>query len=259
MGGFKFVESAHIKDVLAHMRVMANVYDRISWYRILLLIEKIGPKSAQKIFDAIIKENSGYTGLLSAKIEHIKGLDRLMQLISTLDAHPMTISEMGKTIVDYYLPILKESYDDHPRRARDLEHLTEIMGRYKNLSQFLTDMALEPPNMSFENSLYDGGSAPDRLILSTIHSAKGLEWHTVFVIWALDGRFPSVHSLHKEEELEEELRLMYVAATRAKEKLFFTYPGNVYDRSTGLILNRPSRYLDGIADDILEKQFEYRY
>ena len=259
MGGFKFVESAHIKDVLAHMRVIANVYDRISWYRILLLIEKIGPKSAQKIYEAIIKEKSGYTGLLSAKTEHIKGLDRLMKLISTLDTHPMSIAEMGKTIIDYYLPILKESYDDHPRRARDLEHLTEIMDRYESLGQFLTDMALEPPNISFENSLYDGASATDRLILSTIHSAKGLEWHTVFVIWALDGRFPSVHTLHKEEELEEELRLMYVAATRAQEKLFFTYPGDVYDRSTGLILNCPSRYLDGIADDILEKQFEYRY
>jgi DNA helicase-2/ATP-dependent DNA helicase PcrA len=259
MGGFKFVESAHIKDILAHMRVIANVYDRISWYRILLLIEKIGPKSAGKIFEAIIKEKSGYTGLLSAKIERIKGLDRLMKLIATLDTHPMTISEMGKTIIDYYLPILKETYDDHPRRARDLEHLTEIMERYKNLDHFLTDMALEPPNISFENSLYDGASALDRLILSTIHSAKGLEWHTVLVIWTLDGRFPSVHTLHKEEELEEELRLMYVAATRAKEMLFFIYPGNVYDRSTGLVLNRPSRYLDGIADDILEKQFEYRY
>ena len=258
MGGFKFVESAHIKDVLAHMRVMANVYDRISWYRILLLIEKIGPKSAQKIFETIIKEKSGYTGLLSAGIDRIKGLDRLMDLFSTLDAHPMSIAEIGKTIIDYYLPILKETYDDHPRRARDLEHLTEIMDRYKSLDQFLTDMALEPPNVSFENSLYNSDSTPDRLILSTIHSAKGLEWHTVFVIWALDGRFPSVHILHKEEELEEELRLMYVAATRAKEKLFFTYPGNVYDRSTGLILNRPSRYLDGITDDILEKKYEYR-
>ena len=258
MGGFKFVESAHIKDVLAHMRVMANVYDRISWYRILLLIEKIGPKSAQKIFETIIKEKSGYTGLLSAGIDRIKGLDRLMDLFSTLDAHPMSIAEIGKTIIDYYLPILKETYDDHPRRTRDLEHLTEIMDRYKSLDQFLTDMALEPPNISFENSLYDSDSTPDRLILSTIHSAKGLEWHTVFVIWALDGRFPSVHILHKEEELEEELRLMYVAATRAKEKLFFTYPGNVYDRSTGLILNRPSRYLDGITDDILEKKYEYR-
>jgi DNA helicase-2/ATP-dependent DNA helicase PcrA len=259
MGGFKFIESAHIKDVLAHLRVMANVYDRISWYRILLLIEKIGPKSAGRIFEAIIKEKSGHTGLLSAKIGPIKGLERLMKLFSYLDARPMTVAEMGQTIMDYYLPLLRETYDDHPRRARDLEHLIEIMGRYKSLNQFLSDMALEPPTVSFENSLYDGASGTDRLILSTIHSAKGLEWHTVFVIWALDGRFPSVQTLHKEEELEEELRLMYVAATRAKEKLFFTYPGNVYDRNTGLMLNRPSRYLEGIADDILEKQFEYRY
>jgi len=258
MGGFKFVESAHIKDVLAHMRVLANAYDRISWYRVLLLIEKVGPKGAQKIFEAIIKEKSGYTGILSAKIGRIKGLERLMQLIATLDAHPMTVAQMGKTIIDYYLPTLKELYDDHPRRARDLEHLIEIMDRYQSLNRFLTDMALEPPNISFEDSFYDGASVSDRLVLSTVHSAKGLEWHTVFVIWALDGRFPSVHTLHKEEELEEELRLMYVAATRAKEKLFFTYPGNVYDRSTGLILSRPSRYLDGISDDILEKQFEYR-
>ena len=258
MGGFKFVESAHIKDVLAHMRVIANAYDRISWYRILLLIEKVGPKTAQRIFEATLNEKSGYSGLLSAKIGRVKGIERLKQLISTLDTHPMSISEMGETIIDYYLPILKNNYDDHPRRAKDLEHLVEIMVRYKSLDQFLTDMALEPPNTSFENSLYADVSNSDRLVLSTIHSAKGLEWHTVFVIWTLDGRFPSVHSLHKEAELEEELRLMYVAATRAKENLFFTYPSNVYDRSTGLILNRPSRYLDNIPDDILEKQFEYR-
>ena len=258
MGGFKFVESAHIKDVLAHMRVVTNPYDRISWYRILMLIEKIGPKTAQKIYEAALNEQSGYTGLLSAKLERIKGLDRLKNLIAALDIQPMSVSQMGETIVDYYMPILKNNYDDHPRRAKDLEHLIEIMDRYRNLNQFLTDMALEPPNTSYENSLYDGASQADRLILSTIHSAKGLEWHTVFVIWTLDGRFPSVHSLLKEEELEEELRLMYVAATRAKENLFFTYPGNVYDRSTGLVLNRPSRYLDHIPDDVLEKHFEYR-
>jgi DNA helicase-2/ATP-dependent DNA helicase PcrA len=260
MGGFKFIESAHIKDVLAHLRVIANAYDRISWYRILLLIDKVGPKTARRIFEATLNEQSGYTGLLSAKIGRIKGLERLKQLISTLDTHPMSISEMGETIIDYYLPILKNRYDDHPRRTKDLEHLVEIMVRYKSLDSFLTDMALEPPNTSYENSLYTGSgdSNSDRLVLSTIHSAKGLEWHSVFVIWALDGRFPSVHSLHKEEELEEELRLMYVAATRAKDNLFFTYPGNVYDRSTGLVLSRPSRYLDNMPDDILEKQFEYR-
>ncbi len=257
MGGFKFVESAHIKDVLAHMRVMANAYDRISWYRILLLIEKVGPKTAQKIFEATLAEKSGYTGLLSAKGVRVKGLERLKKLIATLDTHPMSVSEMGETIIDYYLPILKNRYDDHPRRAKDLEHLVEIMQRYRNLDEFLTDMALEPPTISFDNTLYADTPGSDRLILSTIHSAKGLEWNTVFVIWTLDGRFPSVHSLHKEAEIEEELRLMYVAATRAKEKLFFTYPSNIYDRSTGLILNRPSRFIDDIPDDILEKEFEY--
>ncbi|MBT8331020.1 MAG: ATP-dependent helicase [Deltaproteobacteria bacterium] len=258
MGGFKFVESAHIKDVLAHMRVMANVYDRISWYRILLLLEKVGPKTAQKIFEAILAEKSGYTGLLSAEVAGSKALERLKMLFATLDTKPETVGEMGQTIVDYYLPILKSRFDDHPRRAKDLEHLVDIMERYQSLDAFLTDMALEPPTASFENSLYTDGSSSDRLTLSTIHSAKGLEWRTVFVIWTLDGRFPSVHSLHKEDELEEELRLMYVAATRAKENLFFTYPGNVWDRSTGLVLNQPSRFLDNMPDDILDKEYEYR-
>lgn len=258
MGGFKFVESAHIKDVLAHLRVIANVHDRISWYRILLLIEKVGPKTAQKIYEATLAEKSGYTGFLSAEVARSKGIERLKKLIATLDTQPKTVCEMGETIIDYYMPILKSRYDDYPRRAKDLEHLVEIMERYRSLGSFLSDMALEPPTTSFENTLYANKPGSDRLTLSTIHSAKGLEWNTVFVIWTLDGRFPSVHSLHKEAELEEELRLMYVAATRAKENLFFTYPSNVYDRSTGLILNRPSRFLDDIPDDILEKEYEYR-
>ncbi|MGD8303526.1 MAG: 3'-5' exonuclease, partial [Desulfobacterales bacterium] len=182
----------------------------------------------------------------------------LKKLFAALDTKLMTVGEMGQTIVEYYLPILKKRFDDHPRRARDLEHLVDIMERYKSLDAFLTDMALEPPTASFENSLYAEAVDSDRLTLSTIHSAKGLEWNTVFVIWTLDGRFPSVHSLHKEDELEEELRLMYVAATRAKENLFFTYPSNVWDRSTGLVLNQPSRFLDNIPQDILEKEYEYR-
>jgi DNA helicase-2/ATP-dependent DNA helicase PcrA len=257
VGGFKFVESAHIKDVLAHLRVIANGVDRISWYRILLLIEKIGPKSAQQIYEAVLKEKAGYTGLLTVKLtlRGIKGLDRLKALFVQMDTHPMSVAEMGEAIVKYYLPILEQNYDDHPKRARDLEHLAAIMERYDNLEQFLTDMALEPPNTSMEDSLFDESAPEDRLILSTVHSAKGLEWHTVFVIWALDGRFPSIHSFYKEEELEEELRLMYVAATRAKENLYFTYPNQAYDRSSGIVLSRPSRFLDLIPDHILEKQY----
>jgi DNA helicase-2/ATP-dependent DNA helicase PcrA len=121
-------------------------------------------------------------------------------------------------------------------------------------------MALEPPNTAMGDTFAAEAPTEDRLVLSTIHSAKGLEWHTVFIIWALDGRFPSAHALHKEEDLEEELRLMYVAATRAREKLYFTYPNQVYDRSLGIVLNRPSRFIDMMSDSILEKQtIGYRY
>jgi len=256
VGGFKFVESAHIKDVLAHLRVISNPHDRISWYRILLLLETIGPATAQKIYDAVRSEASGYTGLLTIKSKTgtIAGLKRLKSLFSAIDTYPMPLAKMGEAVIEYYLPILKERYDDHPRRAKDLEQLFAIMDRYSSLEHFLTDMALEPPNTSMEDTLTADTPAGDHLTLSTIHSAKGLEWHTVFIIWALDGRFPSPHALNKEKDLEEELRLMYVAATRARENLFFTYPNQVYDRSLAMVLNRPSRFIDMMPQNILEKQ-----
>jgi DNA helicase-2/ATP-dependent DNA helicase PcrA len=262
VGGFKFVESAHIKDVLAHLRVISSPHDRISWYRILLLIEKIGPATAQKIYDSIIDQGSGCTGLLAskAKTASAAGLKRLQDLFSKIDTDSMPLEKMGEAIIEYYLPILKERYDDHPKRAKDLEQLLAIMERYRNLEQFLTDMALEPPNTAMGDTFTAETPAEDRLVLSTIHSAKGLEWQTVFIIWALDGRFPSPHALHKEEDLEEELRLMYVAATRARENLYFTYPNQVYDRSLGIVLNSPSRFIGMISDSILDKQSAgYRY
>jgi len=253
VGGFKFIESAHIKDVLAHLRVLSNPLDRISWYRILLLLDNIGPKTAMDIYETILAEKAGYTGIfaIKPKSRRSRNILRLKDLFSTIDSKPMSVSQMGEAIVNYYVPILKEKYDDHPKRTRDLEHLVTIMDRYSNLEPFLTDMALEPPNTSLNESLFTDGQSEDRLILSTIHSAKGLEWHTVFIIWALEGRFPSIHALHRKKELEEELRLMYVASTRAKENLFFTYPAQVYDRISGMILNRPSCFIDKIPEDIL--------
>ncbi|MGD9291069.1 MAG: 3'-5' exonuclease, partial [Desulfobacterales bacterium] len=173
---------------------------------------------------------------------------------SEIDSHPMSVAKTGESIVKYYLPILKERHDDHPKREKDLEQLLAIMERYGNLEHFLSDMALEPPNTSIGDTFATESISKDRLVLSTVHSAKGLEWHTVFIIWALDGRFPSAQSMYKEENLEEELRLMYVAATRARENLYFTYPGQIYDRSVGIMLNRPSRFIDMIPADILEQQ-----
>ena len=252
VGGFKFTESAHIKDVLAHLRVIANPYDRISWYRILQLVEKVGPRGAQRIYESIAAAGAGVNGILSLKAKNA-GVDRLKELYRSIHATAMTPAEMGSAVVHYYLPILKQLFDDHPKRAKDLDQLLGILERYRRLEHFLTDMALEPPNISAEETLYTA-EVEDRLVLSTIHSAKGLEWQSVFVIWALDGRFPSLYAMAREEDMEEELRLMYVAATRARESLCFTYPRQVYDRSQGILLNRPSRFIDMIPDDILKKR-----
>lgn len=255
VGGFKFMESAHIKDLLAHLRVIVNPADRVSWYRILLLLDRVGPRTAQSIYREIRSRQSGFAAILSARTKGrpLASLERLKSLYSLLDTRPMGVSGMGEAVLDYYVPILQRAYDDHPRRLRDLEQLLTIMERYEDLEGFLADMALEPPNNSVNKNLETGDGGEDRLVLSTVHSAKGLEWETVFVIWALDGRFPSIHSIDDEDALEEELRLMYVAATRAREQLYFTCPMQSYDRGTGMVLSRPSRFLEPISDSTLER------
>jgi DNA helicase-2/ATP-dependent DNA helicase PcrA len=114
----------------------------------------------------------------------------------------------------------------------------------------LADMALEPPSDSV-NDVLATDEDEGLLTLSTIHSAKGLEWHTVFVLWLVDGKFPSAYSMHSDDDLEEERRLLYVAVTRAKRHLYLAYPINMYDRATGMVLSKPSRFLDGIPRSVL--------
>ena len=154
--------------------------------------------------------------------------------------------------MQYYVPILKRKYpEDYPKRLRDMEHFQGMTERYRNLERLLSDMALEPPTESVDGVLaVDPDEGP--LVLSTIHSAKGLEWHSVFIIWALEGRFPSYYNIDTEEELEEERRLLYVAATRAKENLFITYPVKIFDRGLRTVLSRPSQFIEGIPEEMLE-------
>ncbi|NVM23192.1 MAG: UvrD-helicase domain-containing protein [Desulfobacterales bacterium] len=254
VGGFKFMETAHIKDFLAHMRILANPLDSVSWHRVLLLLENIGPKAADEIFQAVVGSGMGIKGLaaLEPRPRYAQGFERLRQRLDSLETDHLPVVEVGARLMRYYQPILKKKYDDHPKRAKDLEHLLTIMERYRSIEKFLSDMALEPPNASVDDILaadYDN----EQLVLSTIHSAKGLEWHTVFVISALEGRFPAMYAARSDEEMEEELRLMYVATTRAKENLYFTYPINIYDRANGVVLSRPSRFIDGISEDVLEQ------
>ena len=251
-GGFKFIETAHVKDALAHLRVIANPLDAVSWHRVLLLLEGIGPRRAQDLTaelttasdpPAVLEASTGRP--FSTALHALAGLLRSM---STDGRHP---EHQLNQVLEYYDPHMKRLYrDDYPKRAKDLEHMVSIAARYKSLESLLADMALEPPNDSVGDVV--AIDEPEGLLtLSTIHSAKGLEWHSVFILWAVEGRFPSMQSMHDDEELEEERRLLYVAATRAKQNLHICYPINMYDRAAGMVLSKPSRFLDDIPESVL--------
>jgi DNA helicase II / ATP-dependent DNA helicase PcrA len=253
-GGFQFMETTHIKDLLAHLRILANPQDAISWNRVLLLLEGVGAQATQKITRWILQGNQAVERLRSfeAKGKVVHGLRTLAQVLQVA-AEAQRPAEQAEYLMQYYLPILKRNHpDDHPKRFKDLEHFVGITERYRSLERLLSDMALEPPNDSVAGVLaVDPDEGP--LVLSTIHSAKGLEWHSVFIIWALEGRFPSFYNIDSEEELEEERRLLYVAATRAKENLFITYPVKIFDRGLRMVLSRPSQFIEGISEDLLEQ------
>lgn len=253
-GGFKFVETAHVKDVVAHLRVAVNPFDTVSWLRILLLLEGIGPKTAGEMVEAIAEHGGDVSALklASRRAGQSKELERLGLLVAALasDAPPPAVAL--ERAIAHYEPILKRVHpDDHPRRLKDLEHLVTIASRYRSLESMLSDFALEPPSDAIGGSLAEAADE-GRLTLSTIHSAKGLEWHTVFLIWAAEGKFPVQYSTLDEAELEEERRLCYVAITRAKRLLYISYPIQYFERGSGPAFGRPSRFVEDLPDSLLK-------
>ena len=250
-GGPKFMETAHIKDVLSHLRVLVNPDDVISFTRILLLLRGVGNAAVNNILPVIKGNFDPDIKLLPSN--KMTSLSPLLKLLSKERSAIATKkpSEIMEEIIRYYRPILRDKYDDFNKREKDLEHLQYLSTQYKNLEDFLSDMALDPPDASVEG-MYKNNIDDEALTISTIHSAKGLEWDSVFIIGAVDGRFPSAYSFNSEEEMDEELRLMYVATTRAKNNLYISYPVDMYDYSMGMVLSKPSRFLDKIPDDILE-------
>lgn len=271
-GGFKFIETAHIKDVLAHLRVVANPADAVSWLRVLMLVPGVGHRRAERLIDEIVAapdpgealkkaaEAAGRSagarqlragGATGASGDAAVGAARLAELLAEMRAEPEArpAGQVARTL-EYYLPLMRENYpDDYPKRERDLEHFHTITQRYRSLESMLADMALEPPSDSLGDVLavdHDEGY----VTLSTIHSAKGLEWRVVFLIWAADGRFPGPQSVGP-EELEEERRLMYVASTRARDELYISYPIYMFDRAMGHTVGRVSRFLEDVPAEFL--------
>jgi DNA helicase-2/ATP-dependent DNA helicase PcrA len=249
-GGLKFMETAHVKDVVAYLRVLANPGDAVSWIRVLRLHAGVGEVTAQKIFAHVAGAPDPWQALGALPAPwagRVAGLPELLVPLARKGGRPAGVLE---PILEHYTPQLVAHYDDHPKRTKDLDQLVAVAERYEKLEPFLTDLALEPPEASVTG--IEAQEDPEHLTLSTVHSAKGLEWGAVFVIWAVDGRFPSTYAEGSLEEMEEERRLMYVALTRAKERLTITYPVNIYDRTTGMVLSKPSRFVDHVPPTVLE-------
>jgi DNA helicase-2/ATP-dependent DNA helicase PcrA len=238
-----------VKDVLAFLRVVDNPRDEVSWYRVLLLMPGIGEATARGLVGAMAEQDwrpdafERLTPPGRAKEAH----RALAALIRTLRGRD--VADPGadiSTIRDLYDDILRERYDRPEPRLADLDQLRTIAAGYPSRAAFLSALALDPPQNTQDLADSADPDEGDALVLSTAHSAKGKEWDAVFVIWAVDGWFPSSRALGSDEDLEEERRLMYVAMTRARDHLHVVYPVNVYAtrRSADYTMDQLSRFID---------------
>lgn len=253
VGGLAFNERRHVKDIISYLRIVQNLYDAVAWHRILKYLPGVGLVTAGKIIARIVADN----GINSGSFENTKFADelgRLLDMISRASESTVSIPQKIEMIREYYLPILQASEPDFQVRILDINVLIDLSGNYSSLDKFLTDFALDPPSKKFGSKtvpLIDE-SEDKPLTISTIHSAKGLEWYSVIIPHALDGLIPSVRALKNLEELEEERRLFYVACSRAKQDLIITMPSYVVNYDA--FLSYPSRFLVEINKD----KFNYK-
>jgi DNA helicase-2/ATP-dependent DNA helicase PcrA len=242
VGGIAFNERKHVKDIIAYLRILQNPFDAVAWHRILKYIPGVGLVTARKIIEKIITEKK--LNLESfEKARFIEALRSLVEMFNAASAPGIRIPHQVEIIKDYYAPILQATETDYLVRLLDIDVLIDLAGRYDSLEKFLTDFALDPPSKKFGHKttpLIDE-SEDKPLTISTIHSAKGLEWFAVMIPHALDGLIPTERAIKNIEELEEERRLFYVACSRAKEELLITMPS--YVATYNGFLSYPSRFL----------------
>jgi DNA helicase II / ATP-dependent DNA helicase PcrA len=258
-GGLKFLEAAHVKDVLAFLRILENPRDEVSWYRILLLLPGIGDATARSAIETMVQmawDSSSFGRFAPpprARLAHaalVQLLDNMRR--GTEDAG--TVSADIARVRALYDDILREKYDRVEPRLADLDQLQTIAGGYPSRAAFLSAIALEPPQGT-QDLAGASQDEEDTLILSTVHSAKGKEWDAVFVIWAVDGWFPMSRALGDDDELEEERRLMYVAMTRPRNHLAVSYPLNAYStrRGADYTIDQLSRFIDRGVIDLMDR------
>jgi DNA helicase-2/ATP-dependent DNA helicase PcrA len=257
-GGVRFFERAHVKDVLSYLRILNNLADTAAWLRVLMHEDGIGPAGAQKIIELIRQtENPEEIKNIGSQISGSKvqaGWKSFVSIWEKLLAAPKTSPYiLIQAILDSsYQDYLAAEYVDSADRIDDLKQLAIFAEKYSDLDAFLAEASLQE---SFnvrgsQNINQTATTQTPKIVLSTIHQAKGLEWTVVFVIHLTNGSFPNERALKENNGLEEERRLFYVAITRAKEHLYLTYPmtGGHY----GDFLVTPSLFLDEIKRDLLD-------
>ena len=251
-GGLKFLEAAHIKDLLAFLRLLENPRDEVSWYRLLRLLPGVGDATARAAIE-LLAQHQWEPMALGAVRAAARSRPGLLAIAALFDGmrrverqdQPHSPAESIRLVRQLYDPLLQATYDDAPPRMADLDQLETIAAGYPDRTTFLATLALEPPAAT-QDLAVGSTDEDDALILSTVHSAKGKEWDAVFVIHASDGVFPMARLANDEAQIEEERRLLYVAMTRARHELYVTYPLHSYATRTGadFAYSQLSRFLD---------------
>ena len=266
-GGLKVLEAAHVKDLLAFLRLLDNPSDELAWHRVLALLDGVGPASIRRILEHVHLPNpEAVTTLVDEGVPVPRRAESDLEVLRatfraclgpTRDADPLGPAAEIEAVRTTARPLFERRYNDAAVRLEDLHQLEEVAAACDSRATFLADVTLDPPTLTSDLAgppLLDD----DYLVLSTIHSAKGGEWDVVYLIHASDGNVPSDMSLSTTEGLEEERRLLYVAITRARDDLYITYPLRYYHRPQRLddahTYGQASRFLqslEGVFDRVV--------
>ncbi|MFY9984391.1 MAG: ATP-dependent helicase [Chthoniobacterales bacterium] len=259
--GLRFFEQAHIKDVAAFMKFVTNPSDEVAFKRMVRLLPGIAARNAEKLWEQINLAPSETRTTFGAWLEIGKAPAKAQraweQLRHTLDEiapekKPVPPTTMIHSILEaIYDDYLKSKYSNHEQRREDLTALENFARGFTDPVEFLSQLSLMATGETEQLTTQDEDR--ERVTLSTVHQAKGLEWQAVFIVWLTDGMFPSARSLESTDNVEEERRLFYVAITRAKDQLYFLYPAIWPNGNLDQRVQRPSRFLGEIPGELCEE------